>query len=81
MEKDAQLVMRISTAMAERLKEYATKLATEFNVPVTTAAAARRLLAEGLEQAGFKVEQAQLESPDAPAKSKRGRPTKRAAKR
>jgi hypothetical protein len=55
MEQDAQLVVRVPQQMADQLKEYATKLSREYGVPVSQAAAARRLLADGLGRAGFDV--------------------------
>jgi hypothetical protein len=53
MEQDAQIVIRVPQEMADQLKEYAAKLSKDFGVPVSQAAAVRRLLAEGLDRAGF----------------------------
>lgn len=53
MEQDTQLVTRVPTVMAERLKAYADKLESDFGVPVSVAAAVRRLLNDGLDRAGI----------------------------
>ena len=55
MEQDAQIVMRVPQVMADQLKEYAARLSREVGVPVSLAAAARKLLAEGLDRAGVSV--------------------------
>jgi hypothetical protein len=71
MEQDAQLVVRVPQQMADQLKEYATKLSREYGVPVSQAAAARRLLADGLGRAGFDVgEAAPAATPKKAAKAK-----------
>jgi len=64
MEQDAQIVMRVPQVMADQLKEYAARLSREFGVPVSLAAAARRLLADGLDRAGLRVSE-----PEAAAES------------
>jgi hypothetical protein len=52
-EQDAQIVLRLPQEMVGRLKGIAAKLSREFGVPVSLAAAARRFIAAGLEQAGY----------------------------
>lgn len=53
MAQDVQFAARIPQDMADRLKAYAEKLEADFGVPVSVAAAARRLLTEGLDRAGI----------------------------
>jgi hypothetical protein len=71
--RDTQLIARVSGALNAALKAYAASLSVEFGVPVTAAAAARRLLVAGLEANGFPV------GPDTRPKPKRGRPLKKKA--
>jgi hypothetical protein len=77
MEQDAQIVMRVPQVMADQLKEYATNLSRDFGVPVSLAAAVRRLLAEGLERAG--MASSPTEAPEEPPTRKR--PAKRKVSR
>lgn len=70
MEQDAQIVIRVPQEMADQLKEYATKLSKDFGVPVSQAAAVRRLLAEGLERAGFASSDAAGDAPRKTAAAK-----------
>jgi hypothetical protein len=65
MEHDAQIVIRVPQDMADQLKEYSAKLSRDFGVPVSLAAATRRLLAEGLERAGFAASDSGAETSDA----------------
>jgi len=53
MEKDAQLVLRLPAEMHDRLRAYAAQQADKAGVPVSVAAAARKLLSEGLGRAGL----------------------------
>jgi hypothetical protein len=76
-DKDAQLVLRLPLELHERLKGYATRLSDELELPVTIAAAARRLLHEGLTSAGLPRADASAEPPPAQPKRGRGRPPKR----
>lgn len=65
MEHDAQIVIRVPQGMADQLKEYAAKLSREFGVPVSIAAATRRLIVDGLERAGFAAGTEGAETPEA----------------
>jgi len=71
MENDAQIVVRLPQEMADRLKAYADRLASEFGVPVSLGAATRRLIADGLEREGHGV------TDSAAAKKAAGRKAKR----
>lgn len=51
MENDAQIVVRLPLATADRLKSYAARLTREFGVRVSMAEATRKLIAEGLDAA------------------------------
>lgn len=53
MANDYQLVIRIPVELQERLSDYVERLSREFGLPISMAAGARRLLAEGLERAGL----------------------------
>jgi hypothetical protein len=72
MEHDAQIVIRVPQEMADQLKEYAAKLSRDFGVPVSLAAATRRLLSDGLERAGYAaVDDAAAPEADGPAKRRK----------
>jgi len=71
-EHDTSIGARVSKEMAEKLKDYAASLSKQFGVKVTIGAAVRRLLADGLERAGFPVgEQSLQDDPDTKPRSKK----------
>lgn len=55
---EAQLVIRVPQALVEQLAKYAEHLSDEHGLPVSQAAALRRLIAEGLNRAGFGIKRA-----------------------
>ena len=55
---EAQLVIRVPQALIEQLAKYAEHLSDEHGLPVSQAAALRRLIAEGLNRAGFGIKRA-----------------------
>jgi hypothetical protein len=65
MANDAQIVIRVPQATADRIKEYGETLSRTAGVPVSTAAATRRLLEIALESVGL--------APDSPAKPSKKR--------
>ena len=55
---EAQLVIRVPQELVEQLAKYTEHLSDEHGLPVSQAAALRRLLAEGLNRAGFGIKRA-----------------------
>lgn len=55
---EAQLVIRVPHELVEQLAKYAEHLSDEHGLPVSQAAALRRLIAEGLNRAGFGIKRA-----------------------
>jgi hypothetical protein len=70
-ENDKQIVWRLPENLVAALNAYAEKLSREFGVPVSQAAAGRRLLADGLGRAGFHVSESEDPSPAAKPKSRK----------
>lgn len=64
MEQDTQLVTRVPKDLADRLKTYADHLSADFGVPVSVAAAVRRLLVKGLDDAGIPKPEADASDSD-----------------
>jgi hypothetical protein len=52
MANDTQIVIRVPQAMAEGIKAYAEQLSAEVGVPVSVAAATRKLLSDALASVG-----------------------------
>ena len=49
MANDAQIVIRVPEAVAARIREYASQLSKEVGVPVSVAAATRKLLGDAID--------------------------------